>query len=138
MAAFSGNNIFLSIDGVDHSAYFTTLNLEPSNEEQDITRGSGTAHRQRASGLDDTSFSATLSYDVTNISTQLPRFRPGIHAVEIGPEGAVAGKPRHVQNFHFDSAPFEISVEKTHVTFQIEGSGSEAPSVDMFAAGVYS
>ena len=47
MSAFSGNGIYFAIDGTDMSAYFTTINFEPSVEEQDITRGSGTGRPLR-------------------------------------------------------------------------------------------
>jgi len=137
MPAYNGNGVYVAIDGTDVSAYWTSYNLEPTSEAQDITRGSGVTGRQRAAGLLDYSFSLTLSYDATAVSTYIQRLKPGIHTVEIGPQGAVSGSPRHVQSFHFGSAPHEVTVEKAHVTFQVEGEAADVPTTDMYSGGVY-
>lgn len=138
MAARSGNTIYITIGGMNVSAYWTTSNLERTGEEQDTTRGSGATDRQRALGLKDTTFSATLSYDDATLATYVQKLAPSIYEVEYGPEGNVSGKPRHVQSMLLTTAPFEVTVEKAHVTFQLEFVGADAPSVDMFAGAVYS
>ena len=138
MATYNGNDVYIKIDSVEVDAYFKTIEFSPSIETVDVTRGSGTDHRQRAGGLEDTTISMTIVYDATDIQTYIQRLKPGVHTIEFGPEGNVSGKPRHVQSFIISSSPFTVDVSKTEVAFGISGEAADAPSVDIMAGGVYS
>lgn len=139
MAQYADNNVFLSIDGVTVSAYFKSVSLNPTNSSQDTTMGAGTDHMQRAPGLDDTSISITLGYDTAQVQAQIQHLKVGqVVSIEYGKEGATSGKPRHVQTFNITSNTVADSVDKTPSTFEISGEGADAPSVNMFAGGVYS
>jgi hypothetical protein len=94
---------------------------------------------QRAPGLNDTSITITLAYDLTNLQTYIQKIAPGqTISIEYGPESNTSGKPRHVQDFVITGADHQVSVDKSAVTFSISGDGAGAPSVDMFTGGVYS
>lgn len=139
MAQIAENNVYLSIDGVVVTSYFKSANLQPSNAVQDTTMGAGVDHVQRKPGLNDTSISISIGYDDTNIATYLQKLKAGVVVpIEFGPEGAVSGKPRHVQNFIITGAPSTTNVQKNPVAFDITAQAADAPSVDMFNGGVYS
>lgn len=137
MPRYNGNNIYLAIDGNVVGSQFKTVNLEPSIEAVDMTRGAGTTHMMRNEGLRDTTISMTLGYDTDLVPTWLTLLRPGEHTVEFGPEGSATGKPRHQQKFIFTSAPLEIDVTKQEVVFDISGDGADAPIFDMFAGATF-
>lgn len=137
MPAYSGNNIYLAIDGYEMMATWKKINLEPSVETTETTRGAGTTHKQRNEALGDTKIGITLGYNDDKIAQHLRYLKPGKHQVAFGPEGAVAGKPKHVQDFIFTAAPFEIVVEKGEVAFEISGDAVDKPIVDMFSGGTF-
>ena len=139
MASYADNDIYLSIDGVVVTAYFKNVTLSPSNSAVDTTAGGGTDHVERAPGLDDTSISIELAYDAADVQTYIQKI--GRHkqvSIEYGPEGAVSGKPWHVQEFVITGAPHTVNVDKSAVVFSISGDAAAAPSVDMYTGGVYS
>lgn len=139
MPQYADNNVYLSIDGVVVSAYFKSVSLNPTNAEQDTTMGAGTDHMQRAAGLNDTSITITLGYDTAQVQTQIAHLKPGVIVpIEYGKEGNTSGKPRHVQNFLITGNTVADDVAKTPSTFEITGSGADAPSVDMFSGATYS
>ena len=139
MASYADNTVFLKLGGTEVDAYFKTVSPSVSNSPVDVTAGSGVDWTQRAPGLNDISFSISLAYDAANVSTYIQRLAVGqVIEVEYGPEDAVSGKPRHVQNCNVDSVDFETNVDKSAVVFNISLSGADAPSVNMFAGGVYS
>lgn len=139
MAEYADNNVFLSIDGVTVSAYFKTVSLNVTNASQDTTMGTGVDHMQRAPGLNDTKIDITLGYDSAQVSAQIQHLKAGqVVSIEYGKEGATSGKPRHVQTFNITSMTVADNVNKEASIFSISGEGADAPSVDMFAGGVYS
>lgn len=137
MPAYNGNQIYLSIDGVEVQAEFKRVQIEPKISSVDVTRGAGTEHMQRATGLSDTSFSVTVGYQTHKIQQQIAYMRPGVKQIVFGPEGDAPGKPKHVQDFILTGAPFEITVEKGEVAFELSFEGADAPVVDMFNGGVW-
>lgn len=139
MGQLADNNVYLTIDGVVITAPFKEVTLEPSNASQDTTMGAGVDHVQRAPGLNDTKITITIGYDTATVQSIIQHMRPGqVVTIEYGPESNVSGKPRHVQSFNIASNPHGVKVDKTPVQFVISGEGADAPSVDMYAGGVYS
>lgn len=137
MPAYNGNQIVLIIDGIRAEAIFKSVNLEPSIESVDVTRGAGTDHMQRKPGLADTKLTATLGYQTERLQRDLRYMKPGEHYVVFGPEGEAAGKPRHSQAFILTSAPLEITVEKGEVAFELSFEGADAPDADMFDGATF-
>lgn len=137
MPRYNGNNIWIAIDGNSVGSQFKTVNLEPSIEAVDMTRGAGTNHMMRNEGLRDTTISITLGYDTDLVPTWLALLKPGRHTVEFGPEGNSTGKPRHLQDFIFTSAPLEIDVTKQEVVFDISGDGADPAIYDMFNGATF-
>jgi hypothetical protein len=127
MATLNENNFYVAIDSYNVSARTT-----------DYEAGAGTDHEQLAAALKTTKLRLTLVYNDTDVSSYIQKLAPGIHTIELGPEGATSGKPRHVQSFLIESSPVGQSVKKTLVKFEISATGADTPSVDMFAGGVYS
>lgn len=137
MTALNGNNAYLSINGIEVQSKYKTVKLEPSIATIETTRGAGTAHVQRATGLQDTKLTVTVGYDVETIQTQIGYLKPGKYTVIYGPEGNGTGKPRHQQEFIMTGAPFEIKVDKSEVVFEMSLEGSDAPVADMFSGAVF-
>lgn len=138
MPALADNKIYLSIDGIAVQAYFKNVTLTSSSATVETTRGAGTDHMQRAPGLKDTSISITIGYDTANIQTFIQKIAPGQQVmIEYGPEGAVTGKPRHVQTFVITDAAHTVEVSKADVVFELTGEAADAPIVDMYAGAVY-
>lgn len=128
--SFNGNVAYIAIDGVVVSAQFKKASIEPSIETVDVNRGNIT-HMQRKEGLADTKVTLTMGYN-TDTPAQFNLFKPGLHRVTIGVEGAIAGKPKHDQLFIFTGVPIETAVEKSEVVFDISGDAADAPFSDMF------
>lgn len=138
MGQLAENNIFLKIDNLEVKALFKNVNLQPSNSVVDTTMGAGVDHVQRKPGLNDHTISVSIGYDDTIIATYIQKLKVGVRVtIEYGPEGAVSGKPRHVQDFIITGAPSPHDVQKSAVSFDVTASAADAPSVDMFDGGVY-
>ena len=129
---WSGNDIYLEVDGERIDWRFKTVGLEPTVETQDVTSGSGTTSRSRNEGLYDYTITIGIAYDEDRVGEQLPYIRPGRHYVVLGPQGNSPGKPKHAGWFIFTGAPFEVSVEKSPVAFEISGEQSCPPDFDMY------
>ncbi|MBK9751811.1 MAG: hypothetical protein IPO91_34305 [Chloroflexi bacterium] len=139
MASYAENTVYIKLDSTEVDAFFKDVSPTASNSTVDITAGSGTDWNMRAAGLNDISFSITLMYDAANVQTYIQKIAPGsIVTLEYGPEDAVSGKPRHVQSCIVSSVDHSVTVNKDAVTFSITLDGADAPSVNMFAGGVYS
>ncbi len=138
MTVFNGNNIYMTIDGVNVATRMIKVDLEPSVESQDTTMGSSVTHVQRSVGLKDTKMSVTLGYDSGNIPVYIAAIAPGLHTIVFGPESNVAGKPKHEQSFIIESAPMSgQSIQKTPVVFELSCVGADTPVTDLFAGGVF-
>jgi len=137
MAQYNGNAIYLDLDGTVVHSWFINVNLSPTIETVDVTVGSGTTHRERATGLKDMNGSMQIGYDSTDIATIMPLIKPGTHTLTYGPEGNAAGKPKHVQSIIITQAPHTVSVSKEHVVFDVQFEGADAPTTDIFNSGVW-
>lgn len=138
MAQYADNTVYLKLDSVEVDAYFKNVTLSPSNNSVDTTIGSGTDHVQRQPGLNDTKIDISLGYDPAQLQTYVQKLKVGqIVTIEYGSEDNISGKPRHVQPFNITKADHTVNVDKSHVMFEISGEGADAPSVDMYAGGVY-
>jgi hypothetical protein len=140
MPTLAENNVYLAIGGTVVHLYFKDVEIKRKSEEVDVTGGAGVDHTMRAPGLLDTELKLTLQYDITALPTYIQKIAAGqIISIEYGPESNVSGKPRHVQDFLItETSQSAITQAKPEVTFSVSGMGSGAPSVDMFAGGVYS
>lgn len=138
MTQLTTNSIYLTIDGVNVAAYFTDVKIEQSASPVDVTHGAAT-NVQRNDGLHDGTISITLGYDIANVSSYMQHIRKGlIVAVDYGPENNVAGKPRHTQPFLLTKvAGPDTDSKKSYAMFAISGDASDAPTVDMYAGGVF-
>lgn len=138
MVALAENNAYIKLDTVEVQAYFKEVSIQPSNSAVDITAGAGTDDVQRAPGLNDHKFSATLSYDLTNVQSYIQKIKVGqVVVLDYGPESNTAGKPRHTQAFVITAADHTVSVDKSHVTFSVSGEGAAAPTNNMYAGAIW-
>jgi hypothetical protein len=137
MTSYVGNNIYLTIGGIVVHGLYKKVNLDPTTDTVDVTRGSGTNHMQREAGMRDTKMGITVGYETTQIQTQLQYLLPGRYTVVFGPEGNTPGKPKHQQDFILTGAPLEIDVSKKEVAFDIKLEGADAATADMYAGATF-
>jgi len=139
MAAYSGFEDFLSIDGVDVSDYIRDVELTNSMEPAETTAGSGVSNRTRNTGLKDNEISFTVIYDSAFIATMLPLVRTGEHTVIWGPEGNSSGQRKHEQTFIFGENVLSGNYEQSEVrVIPVSGVASAAPTSDIEAGATFS
>jgi hypothetical protein len=138
MAVLADNSAYLSLDGVDVSGLITEVKPKGKNNVRETTHGAGATHVQRAAGLDDYSFDATVVYDDAQIATYIQKLKPGaIYTMEYAPEGRTAGKPKHVQSVIVEGNDHAIKIEKDMVAFNLSLLGQDAPTSNMYSGAVY-
>jgi len=97
MAFIHGKDTFFSIDGNDLSAYTSTSELGQTADSHEVT-GYGKSSKVRISGLKDSSFSCSGSYD-DGASSPGEILEPLIGGAAVPlirqAEGAGTGKPQH-------------------------------------------
>ena len=140
MAKYNGNGVYVTLDGVNVSAYYTEVSLQGDVEAIEVTAGAGTTHKQFNAGLNSTAFDLTLYYEDTSatLATYLPKLKAGSkYTVVFGPEGAVTGKPKHEQMMLVQSVDGPmVGVAKPFVVFSLSLIGADAPVSDL-TTGVF-
>lgn len=138
MTSLADNVIHLFFDGLDVKTRYRSVQFEPTNSTNETTTGSAVSHVQRQPGLNDTKMSVKLAYDGADVNTYIQKLKPGRELlVEYGPEGAVGGKPRHLQKFIVVSAPHEKSIDKKAVEFDVSLEGADEPIADMYDGATF-
>lgn len=130
MPRYNGNTMYLEMDGVDVSAFFTaTTGLETTNEVQDVTAGSGQTHVQRLPGLSDTKGTFTLIYQVGSLPSYIQRLQPGqVVRYVYGPEGNASGKPVQEADVVINSVKGpDVTIKKELVKFEVAWDGADKP-----------
>lgn len=139
MARLQDNTQYLSINGYVISAEFLSVDISKSNSSVDTTSGSGATDVTRGRGLNSYTIDISIAYHTETVDDVLLAIgEDDVVAVEYGPESNVAGKPRHVQSFTLNNIKGpKKTVEKGPVEFSCQGESAAAPSVNMYAGGVY-
>lgn len=142
MAQYESNNAYLEIDGTDVSGYWTgTADAEQSADIKEGNYGAGQEYVRRVGGLIDTTISFSIIYDTetTAKAESFNLFRTGqIVDIVYGPEGQIAGKPRHAGKFYIDSLTGpSVDQEKAPVMVEISLSQQDEPTDDMYNGGVF-
>lgn len=137
MPVYSGNKDYLSIDGVDLSAYWREATIAASIDMQENTSG-GSAYKTRFATVKDYTLNFTVVYDSEQAATLLSLLAPGEHLVTYGPEGNAAGKPKHQQHFIFPQIETGGNADKSSMrVFSVQAQGAKAPIFDMFNGGIF-
>ena len=129
MATLNGNNAFLSLDGVDVSAYFTgEISRSVTNNTQETTAGAGATAVQRKAGLDDYSLELSLAYDVDDLGTYKAKLVKGSsYDMIYGPEGNGSGKPKDEVPVIISSVSGpNVTIDKQMVMFTVSFQGAGA------------
>lgn len=127
MATLNGNNVYLSLDGVNVSAYWTDeVSFSESNNTVEVTAGAGATDVERASGLRDTTLSLVVVYDDANLSTYLSKMAVGSsYTVIYGPESNTTGKPKHEQTMILQTMDGpNPTINKDMVSFSLSFQGA--------------
>ena len=140
MATLASNVFYISLDGVDVSAYYTEGGLEADAKDHETTCGSAATHVARAAGLKDISLKVKLAYDDTNLAAYVAKLEPGqAYTVIVGPQGNGSGKPKHEQSMLLvkTNGP-KVDVKKTPVILDLSFKGAAAPTSNFYAGAVFS
>lgn len=147
MASLNSNNVFLSLNGVDISAYFTDeVDREVSINQVDVTAGAGQEWEQYLPGLSSYSLTLTLIYDTVAYAATV---RPVIDAARLatsgpvpliyGPESNTAGKPKDEIPVVVESISGpSISIQKDKVVIELSLKGADTPTALIESGGVFS
>ena len=134
MAKYVSNDWYLSVGGVDMSAYAQAITLTPVINSVITTAGSGQDDVQRAEGLMDHTISFTIYSDDAG-AYALTKLK-GTQTVIYGEQGSATGKPKHTQSFILTPV-HTTAVEKTQVAYAVTGEGADTPTDNMFAGDVW-
>ena len=128
MPVLIGNDVYLSLDGVDVSAYWTDeISFSIGNNTVETTAGAGVTDIKRKAGLDNTTLSLVLVYDANRLSDYLSKLAVGgRYTVVYAPEGNYTGKPKHTQTMILQSMDGpNPTINKDMVKFELSFSGAE-------------
>lgn len=140
MAAYSGNDIYLTMNGVDVTALWRSIEITRNTDEEDTSSGAGTDWKKRAAKLMSLEATVTLVYDdQTAASDQAALFQTDqIIALDYGPEGNTAGKPRHTCDFFISSISGPTTnVDKTLVVIEYSLVSTGEPTNNFYAGDTF-
>ena len=131
MATLNGNDVYVTLDSVDVSAYWTgEVARNVTNNTVETTAGAGTDWVERQGGLLDYSLSLSLVYDDANLTDYLAKLKPGTtYTMVYGPEGNTAGKPKDELSVIVSSIDGpNPSINKDMVMFAVTFQGAGTPT----------
>lgn len=105
MPEYNGNDVYLTVNGVNVGGRWRNLEMSQNIDEEDTSAGAGIDWKKRASKLRDVSGTIIVVYDSDSAAADMAALATADDIVEIvyGPEGNAAGKPCHQQNFKINS-----------------------------------
>jgi hypothetical protein len=139
MVAWNGNDGYLALDGIDVSGKVTEVTgVEAEVGDEDVTAGFGATDVQRAAKLKDRSGKITVAYEKDRVPTYIRNFRPGVHNMVYGPEGAISGKPKHQQDILITTlGGLKQTADKTKIVFEADWKQAAKPTADLHAGAVF-
>lgn len=132
-AQYSSNGMFLSLDGIDVSAFWTgTTGFKTSNSPVDISAGANETHEQLNPGQDKTDFTVSLKYDALQATraTIIAKLKSNQkYNVIFGPQGNTAGMPVHEQEMLLvdTDGPNTAQDKSLFSTYALTFRGADAP-----------
>lgn len=140
MATLNGNDVYVTLDSVDISAYWTNeVSRSVTNNVVETTAGAGTDWVERQAGLNDYSLSLDLVYDDANLSTYIAKLIPGTtYTLVYGPEGNTAGKPKDEISVIVASVDGpNPTINKDMVMWSISFQGAATPTAYIEGGGTF-
>lgn len=136
MPVYNGNNVYLEIDGINVSAFFTDeVSYTETRNTQDTTAGAGTEDMQRGVGLNDVSFELMLVHDAAAWDTYKGVFGRGIKKVVYGMDTNANGKPKFAGDMIIESVSSGVSIERTKVVHNVSFVQAGTPTDRIYADG---
>ncbi|MBZ0294498.1 MAG: hypothetical protein K8L99_18180 [Anaerolineae bacterium] len=101
MAEYNGNDVFLTMNGVDVEARWRSFEMNLNVGDEDVSAGAGIEWEKHASKLKNIQGTITLIYNTTQAATDFAALWTENQeiAVVYGPENNTATKPKHDQDF---------------------------------------
>lgn len=140
MAAYNGNNVYLRMNSVNTQARWRSFDMNISLGDEDVSAGSGVNWESHASKLRNITAKVMLVYDDATAAADFAALVTAndIIAVEYGPEGNTAGKPRHLQSFKINgiNGP-TTNHDKTLVTLEYDMISTGTPTANIYAGDTF-
>ena len=140
MAVYSGNDIYLTMNEVDVTARWRSFEMSLNVDEEDTSAGAGIDWKSRAAKLGEVQGTIMLVYDDTQAATDMAALYQAdqIIAIDYGPEGNAAGKPRHAGNFFISSISGpSTNHDKTLVTLEFSVTSTGTPTANIYAGDTF-
>ena len=136
MAVYNGNDVFLAINGLNVSAWYTDeVTYTENRNQQDTTAGAGSVGVKRQDGLLDCALELMLVHDKDDWNRYKSVFQGGPKTVIYGPEGSGTGKPRFECIMSIESITHGVSIEKTKVAHTVSFVQREDPTATVYLQG---
>lgn len=140
MPEYNGNNVYLTMNGVDVKARWRSFEMKLNIGDENVSAGAAVEWEKHASKLRNVGGTITLVYDDTQAAADQAALYTAndIIAVVHGPEGNAAGKPKHDQDFKINtiSGP-STNHDKTMVTLQYEVISTGVPRKNFYAGDTF-
>jgi hypothetical protein len=139
MAAFNGNNPYLTINGHDVGGIWRNFELSESTDTEDTTAGAGVTHVNRAPKLQSNTAKATVVYDASTAVADLTALYHDGDTVAVvwGIEGNTNGKPKHDQDWVVTGIKVSQAHDKAAVVLELDFESDGAPRSNMYAGDVW-
>lgn len=140
MPEYNGNDIYLTVDGVNVEARWRDFQPSKKIADVDISAGATETHEKHAKGLEVISAKMVLMYDSTAAASDMAAQCPAdaLVTVAYGPENNTAGKPRHEQIFKINSITGPSpNYKKDAVMLEFDMIGADEPTHDMYRGATW-
>ncbi len=141
MAVYHGNTAYLRVNGNDVESLFRDVEFTLNVGDEDTSAGTGIEWESHGSKLKNIGIKLTLIYNTASAPTDISGVlgtANEVVAVVYGPEDNVTGKPKHDQDFKWNSikGPAQ-SHDKKLVVWEADGVSTGAPRSNMYAGDTF-
>lgn len=140
MPEYNGNNIHLTMNGVDVKARWRSCELKLNIGDEDVSAGAGIEWEKHASKLRNIGATVTLVYDDTTAAADIAALFTTNDIIPLvhGPEGNTAGKPKHDQDFKINAVNGPTTNhDKTLVTFEYDLISTGVPRSNIYEGDTF-
>ncbi len=140
MAEYNGNNISLTMNGIDIKARWRTMDLSLSVGDEDVSAGAGIEWEKHASKLKSSSAKISLIYNDTQAAADYAALWTTSQVVDVvyGPEGSATGKPCHHQSFLITGITGPTTGhDKPAVMVEFDMIGTGVPTKNIYAGDTF-
>jgi hypothetical protein len=140
MAEYSGNDVYLSINGKNVGGLWRGFEMTFNSGTEDTSAGAGIDWEKAAAKLQHITAVGTIVYDDVTAAADFTALWEDDMIVRViyGPEGDVSGKPKHEQDFKIESIPGPATGhDKPLVTLEFRMRSTGVPQSNIYAGDTF-